>query len=66
MSGWLALHGGGEFQRGSEIGDRRLIEAAGGALARVVVVPAAAAREHPEMAAQNGFNWFKQLGAQSG
>jgi cyanophycinase len=61
MSGWLALHGGGEFQRGSEIGDRRLIVAAGGADAHVIVVPTAAAREHPEMAARNGVNWFRQL-----
>ena len=65
MTGWLALHGGGEFQRGSEIGDRRLVVAAGGADARVIVVPAAAAREHPQMAAHNGVQWFKQIGAQA-
>jgi len=65
MTGWLALHGGGEFQHGSEIGDRRLVVAAGGADARVIVVPAAAAREHPEMAAQHGVQWFKQIGAQA-
>ncbi len=65
MTGWLALHGGGEFQRGSEIGDRRLVVAAGGADARVIVVPAAAAREHPELAAQHGVQWFKQIGARA-
>ncbi len=65
MTGWLALHGGGEFQRGSEIGDRRLVVAAGGADARVIVVPAAAAREHPEMAAQHGVQWFRQIGARA-
>ncbi len=65
MNGWLALHGGGEFQRGSEIGDRRLIVATGGADARVVVVPTAAAREYPDMAARHGGSWFKQLGAQA-
>ena len=65
MAGWIALHGGGEFQRGSEIGDRRLIAAAGGIEARVVIVPAAAAREHPEMAARHGVQWFKQLGARA-
>ncbi len=65
MNGWLALHGGGEFQRGSEIGDRRLIVATGGADARVVVVPTAAAREYPDMAARHGISWFKQLGAQA-
>lgn len=65
MSGWIALHGGGEFQRGSEIGDRRLIVAAGGADARVIVVPTAAGIDYPEMAARNGIRWFKQLGAQA-
>src|SRR5512143_1286113 len=65
MSGWLALHGGGEFQRGSEIGDRRLVVAAGGADARVIIVPAAAAREYPEMAARHGVQWCRQSGAQA-
>ncbi len=65
MTGWLALHGGGEFQRGSEIGDRRLIVAAGGADARVIVVPTAAGIDYPEAAARNGVAWFKQLGARS-
>jgi len=63
MSGWIALHGGGEFQRGSEMGDRRLIVAAGGADARVIIVPTAAGVDYPDMAARNGINWFKQLGA---
>jgi cyanophycinase len=63
MGGWIALHGGGEFQRGSEIGDRRLVVAAGGADARVIVVPTAAAHDYPEMAARNGVQWFKQIGA---
>ena len=65
MASWLALHGGGEFQRGSEIGDRRLVVAAGGADARVIIVPAAAAREYPEMAARHGVQWFRQIGAQA-
>src|SRR5512143_56254 len=65
MTGWIALHGGGEFQRGSEIGDRRLVVAAGGADARVIVVPTAAAHERPDMAARNGVQWFKQIGAQA-
>jgi len=65
MAGWIALHGGGEFQRGSEIGDRRLVVAAGGADARVIVVPTAAARERPDMAARHGVQWFKQIGAQA-
>jgi len=65
MAGWIALHGGGEFQRGSEIGDRRLVVAAGGADARVIVIPTAAAREYPEVAARHGVQWFKQIGAQA-
>jgi cyanophycinase len=63
MAGWIALHGGGEFQAGSEIGDRRLVVAAGGADARVIVMPTAAARDYPEMAARHGVRWFKQIGA---
>jgi cyanophycinase len=65
MTGWIALHGGGEFQRGSEIGDRRMVVAAGGADARVIVVPTAAAREYPEIAARHGVAWFKQIGARA-
>ena len=63
--GWIALHGGGEFQRGSEIGDRRLIVAAGGADAHVIIVPTAAGIDYPEAAARNGIAWFKKLGAQA-
>jgi len=65
MSGWIALHGGGEFQRGSEIGDRRLIVAAGGADARVIVVPTAAGIDYPDIAARNGIEWFRKLGARA-
>jgi cyanophycinase len=65
MTGWLALHGGGEFQRGSEIGDRRLLVAAGGADARVIVVPTAAGIDYPEAAARNGIEWFRKLGARA-
>jgi cyanophycinase len=65
MPQWIALHGGGEFQRGSEIGDRRLIVAAGGADARVIVVPTAAGIDYPEAAARNGIEWFRKLGARA-
>ena len=63
MTGRIALHGGGEFQSGSEVGDRRLVVAAGGADARVIVIPTAAAWDYPEMAARNGVRWFRQIGA---
>lgn len=65
MAGWIALHGGGEFQRGSEIGDRRLIVTAGGADAKVIVVPTAAGIDYPEAAARNGIAWFRKLGARA-
>jgi cyanophycinase len=65
MAAWLALHGGGEFQAGSEIGDRRLVVAAGGADAHVVVVPTAAGRDYPQEAARHGVNWFQRLGARA-
>ena len=65
MPSWIALHGGGEFQRGSEIGDRRLIVAAGGADARVIVVPTAAGIDYSDIAARNGIEWFRKLGART-
>ncbi len=59
----LALIGGAEFQRGNEIVDRYLIERAGGVKqARGVIIPTAAARENPNMAARNGKEWFQSLG----
>jgi len=38
---------------------------AGGADARVIIVPTAAARERPDMAARHGMQWFTQIGAQA-
>jgi cyanophycinase len=64
MAGWLALAGGAEFQSGCEEADRLLIDAAGGAGARVAIVPTAAAAEgSPRMAAANGVRYFNRLGA---
>jgi len=40
-----------------------LIVASGGADARVIIVPTAAGIDYPDMAARNGINWFRQLGA---
>ena len=63
-TGWLVLAGGAEFQPAGEPGDRLLLEAAGGAGARVAIVPtAAAAQGAPRMAAANGVRHFKRLGA---
>lgn len=66
MAGWLALAGGAEFQPGCDEGDRLLIDAAGGAGARVAILPTAAAAEGaPRMAAANGVRHFNRLGAQA-
>ena len=45
MTGWLALVGGAEFRRGCEQADRVLLDAIGGAGARVAILPTAAAAE---------------------
>lgn len=71
MNGPVALHGGGEFQAGDEpflaailasaahrITDRRPI--------RVAIVPTAAARGRPDLAAANGVAAFGQVAADGG
>ena len=64
MTGWLALVGGAEFRRGCEQADRVLLDALGGAGARVAILPTAAAAEgSPRLAAANGVQHFKRLGA---
>jgi cyanophycinase len=64
MAGWLALAGGAEFQPGCEDADRMLVDAAGGAGARVAILPTAAAAEGaPGIAAANGVRHFNRLGA---
>ena len=64
MAGNLALVGGAEFQPGDDQADQLLIEAAGGAGARVAILPTAAAAEGaPHMAAANGVKHFNRLGA---
>ncbi len=57
----LALVGGGEWTPGCEF-DRELLEAAG--TERVVILPTAAAYEHPERRCLAGAEWFGQLGAE--
>jgi cyanophycinase len=61
--GWLALVGGGEWQTGCEAFDRRLLEIAGGD--DVLVLPTAAAYEHPERAVQQAESYFESLGARA-
>ena len=60
MSGPLALVGGGEWQAGCSF-DRGLLEASGGE--EVLVLPTAAAYEHPERAVETAERYFAGLGA---
>ena len=60
MAGTIALIGGGEF-RASEDVDRRLLEVAG--TDRVLVLPTAAAYEHPDRVVAAAEAWFADLGA---
>jgi cyanophycinase len=59
-TGLLALVGGGEWQEGCSF-DAELLVASGGH--EVVVLPTAAAYEHPERAVAAATSWFDSLGA---
>jgi cyanophycinase len=59
VSGALALVGGGEFTEGCSF-DAGLLQAAGGA--EVVVLPTAAAYEHPDRDVEAAAAWFESLG----
>ena len=61
MPGLLALVGGAEWRAGCDF-DRELLEASGGR--EVLVVPTAAAYEHPARAVEAAERWFGELGAQ--
>lgn len=60
MVGPLALVGGGEWNDGCEF-DGGLLAASGGT--EVVVLPTAAAYEHPDHALERSARWFDKLGA---
>ncbi len=60
MSGTVALVGGGEFGPGCEF-DRELLGAAG--RGDVLVLPTAAAFEHPQRVVERAERWFAGLGA---
>ena len=70
MIGPVALHGGGEFLRGDEPFLEALLAAAArradGRSIRVVVVPTAAARGQPDIAAANGVAAFERVAAANG
>lgn len=60
MAGLLALVGGGEWREGCTF-DRELLAASGAD--EVVVLPTAAAYEHPDRAVEFARTWFAELGA---
>ena len=59
MAGVLALVGGNEWHEKCSF-DRGLLEASGGT--EVVVLPTAAAYEHPARAVEHAHQWFQSLG----
>jgi cyanophycinase len=59
MTGVLALVGGNEWQEKCTF-DRALLEASGGT--EVLVLPTAAAYEHPQRAVETARRWFESLG----
>ncbi len=60
VSGWLALVGGAEWREGCSF-DATLLGHAG--TSEVLVLPTAAAYEHPERAVETARGWFEGLGA---
>jgi cyanophycinase len=61
VSGTLALVGGGEWQESTRDLDAALLEASGGT--EVLVLPTAAAYEHPERVEDRASAYFSKLGA---
>lgn len=67
MTGLIALHGGGEFLAGDEPFLRAIVREARARIPRrVVVVPTAAARGRPDLAAANGIQAFLTLAGEDG
>ncbi len=74
MSGAVALHGGGEFLAGDEpflaallgIAQRRAGRSGEGRRVRLVIVPTAAARGRPGLAAANGVAAFERVAGAEG
>jgi cyanophycinase len=62
--GYLLLEGGAEFSGRMADPDRRAIELAGGYSALISILPTAAAPDHNhQRAGNNGYRWFRNLGA---
>jgi cyanophycinase-like exopeptidase len=68
VSGPIALHGGGEFLPGDERFLRAILELAprAGGVVRIAVVPTAAARGRPDLAAANGVAALRRIAAEAG
>jgi cyanophycinase-like exopeptidase len=68
VTGPVALHGGGEFLPGDEPFLGAILELAprAGGVVRVAVVPTAAARGRPDLAAANGVAAFRRVAADAG
>ena len=68
MTGPIALHGGGEFLPGDEPFLRAILDLAPrvDGVVRIAVVPTAAARGRPDLAAANGVAAFRRLAADEG
>jgi cyanophycinase-like exopeptidase len=68
VNGPVALHGGGEFLPGDEPVLRALLDLAprSAGTVRVAVVPTAAARGRPDLAAANGVEAFRRVAADAG
>jgi cyanophycinase len=64
MTGRIALIGGNEFCPDCEAMDRALLGLLG-PRPQVLILPTAAARQKPELAAQNGIRYFQTLNAQA-
>jgi len=66
MAGHILLAGGAEFGGRMAEPDLRAIELAGGADARIGIIPTAAAPDNNhERAGRNGVRWFESLGARN-
>jgi cyanophycinase len=61
--GTIALVGGNEFRAACVPMDEDLLRRSGLAAPSVVIIPTAAARENPRLAAENGVRYFSALGA---
>jgi hypothetical protein len=70
VTGKVALHGGGEFLAGDEPTLRAILEALGPArpaqVTLAVVVPTAAARGRPDLAAAHGVAALQRVAAETG